>query len=673
VRLNTESEIVDSSQAETRRQLLQAAGEVFAEAGFQNATVREICRRAGANVAAINYHFGDKETLYAEVLRTSYAQTLEKYPPLLGLTADSPPEKKLRAYVHSLLLRIFDQGPTSCHGKMMLREMIEPTGAMDSLIEERIKPMSEQLWKIVGEILVRPPEDKFVRQCAMSVVSQCTFYKHCQSFVSRLTPEQVPQNAEDIEKLADHITEFSLAALKKFRKSKTFCPMKKLKLFFCTVAVLTTANFTDAADTNSPAWLTRPLSLADALNTALLQNASILKAKNDFEAEQGLVIQTRAVALPQVVATGRVANESHDLIQSFPGDPNPVPTKSWSTGIQIVQTIYDGGKSIAALRSASTTKKQSLAVYQTAVEDALLNVRLAYYDVLLAAQQVTVHEASVKLLEKELEDQQHRLDAGTVPKFNVLRAEVAVANERPNLIQAKNNYRIAKNNLSNLLGYNLPREIWEDIPLNLTDGFDTAVLDVVLPDAIQQALSKRTELEAARRTVDLQKLNVTSAKAGYQPAISAFAGYNWNSSEFNTSLGNYFDGWNFGAQLNWNLFDGAATYGKVKQAKAELEKSKTDLADQSRQIELQVRTAYSDFLQARETLDSQQKVQEEADEALREANSRAEAGTGTQLDVLDAETALTQARTTLVQAQHDYVSAVAKFQRAVGNDLAPAK
>ena len=680
MRLNIETEVAGSSHAETRRQLLEAAAEVFAEAGFQNATVREICRRADANIAAINYHFGDKEKLYAEVIRSSHAQTLEKYPPLLGLAADAPPEKQLRAYVHSLLLRIFDHGPTSCHGKLMLREMIEPTGAMDILIEERIRPMSEQLWKIVGGILNRPADDAVVRQCAMSVVSQCVFYKHCGAFVSRLAPEQMPQNEAGVEKLADHITEFSLAALKKFRKSKGFCSMKKLKMFFCTLAVIAAGNLTQAQDTNSPAWLTRPLSVVDALNTALIQNASILKAKSDFEDTQGLVIQTRAVALPQISASGRYQDEANSLVQNFPfgagtngSGGSQLPSQSWNTGIQITQTIYDGGKSIAALRSANTTKKQSLAVYQTAVEDTLLNVRLAYYDVLLAAQQVTVHEASVNLLQKELEDQQHRLDAGTVPKFNVLRAEVAVANERPNLIQAKNNYRITKNNLSNLLGYNLPREVWEDVPLNLTDGFDTSPLDVNLPDAIQQALTKRTELEAARRTVDLEKLNVTSARSGYQPQVQAFAGYNWDSSEFNTTLGDYFEGWNIGAQLNWAIFDGGLTYGKVKQAKADLERSKTDLADQSRQIELQVRTAYSDFLQARETLDSQQKVQEEAEEALREANARSGAGTGTQLDVLDAETALTQARTTLVQSQHDYVSAVARYQRAIGSDLTPAK
>ena len=152
---------------------------------------------------------------------------------------------------------------------------------------------------------------------------------------------------------------------------------------------------------------------------------------------------------------------------------------------------------VAALRAASVTKQQALAQYQTVIADTLLAVRLAYYDVLLAAQQITVNEASVNLLQKELEDQQRRYDAGTVPHFNVLRAEVAVANERPALIQARNNYRIAKNNLSNLLGYNLPRDIWEDIPLNLTDTLDAAPYQVDLPAAIQQALGRRTELVAA--------------------------------------------------------------------------------------------------------------------------------------------------------------------------------
>lgn len=427
----------------------------------------------------------------------------------------------------------------------------------------------------------------------------------------------------------------------------------------------------EGTDTNTAAWLSRPLSVADTLNIALAQNATILKAKNDLEASYGVVVQTRAVALPQVQASAKYQDNEITFVQNYPG--TQAPHQSWDGGIQIVQAIYEGGRLKAAFRAAKATKEQSVAQYNSTVADTLLSVRLAYYDVLLAAQQITVHEASVNLLQKELEDQQRRFDAGTVPHFNVLRAEVSVANERPNLIHARNQYRIAKNNLSNLLGYNLPRDIWENIPLNLTDIFDTAPWNVVLPDAIQQALSRRTELLALRKQVELSNLNIVNAKSGYKPTVSVFAGYDWVNSSFSTDLGDKFDGWNAGAQLSWNIFDGALTHGKVIQANAQYEHAKTDLLDQSRQIELAVRTAYSDFIEARETLDSQIKVQEQADEALREARARAEAGTGTQLDVLDAETSLTQARTTQIQAEHDYVAARARLERAIGQDPVPAK
>jgi AcrR family transcriptional regulator len=209
-----------TAQAETCRQLLEAAGEVFAEAGFREATVREICRRGKANIAAVNYHFGDKETLYLEVLRYSNARALEKYPPLLGVGPTAPPGEKLHAFVHSLLLRIFDKGPTSWHGKLMLREMIEPTAALDSVVEERIRPMADALGKIVGQIMGRPAGDELVLRCAFSVVSQCVFYHHCRPVVARLFPEQSPPTPADIGKLADHITRFSLAAMRAFSTGK---------------------------------------------------------------------------------------------------------------------------------------------------------------------------------------------------------------------------------------------------------------------------------------------------------------------------------------------------------------------------------------------------------------------------------------------------------------------
>jgi len=451
-------------------------------------------------------------------------------------------------------------------------------------------------------------------------------------------------------------------------------------LLFALATGLNAAAQSANTSTNSPGWITRPLSLTDCLNLAFQQNATILKARNDLEASYGVVVQTRAIALPQLQATGQYKDTEPSAIENFPGPPGTPgivpPNQNWNAGVQIVQSIYEGGKLVAALQAASTTKKQALAQYQTAVADTMLAIRLAYYDVLLAAQQITVNEASVNLLQKELEDQQRRYNAGTVPHFNVLRAEVAVANERPNLIQARNNYRITKNNLSNLLGYNLPRDIWEDIPLNLTDTLDAAPYQLDLPAGIQQALSRRTELVALRQTAELQRLNVVNAKAGYKPNLQVFAGYNWVNTQFGNpptyptpGLNEYLNGWNAGAQVSWDIFDGMLTRGKVVQARALYDKSRTDLDDKARQIELEVRTAYSDFIMAREVLDSQVKVQEEAEEALREASARADAGTGTQLDVLDAQTSLTQARTTEIQALHDYDAARAKLERAIGADL----
>src|ERR1700744_1640925 len=155
-------------QDATRNQLLEAAGGVFAGGGFRNATVRAICQRAGANVAAINYHFGDKETLYVEVLRYAHGKALDKYPLLLDVAEDAPPEKKLHAFVHSLLLRIFEKGPNSWHGRLMSREMIEPTAALDALIEERIRPTHSALAKIISEILKCSPTDERVVFCVFS-------------------------------------------------------------------------------------------------------------------------------------------------------------------------------------------------------------------------------------------------------------------------------------------------------------------------------------------------------------------------------------------------------------------------------------------------------------------------------------------------------------------------
>src|SRR5262249_10126367 len=144
------------------------------------------------------------------------------------------------------------------------------------------------------------------------------------------------------------------------------------------------------------------------------------------------------------------------------------PKDEWSGNIRLVQTIYEGGRLRASLRAARLTQEQALMQYQAVMADTLLDVRTAYFGVLLAEQQIVVQDASVKLLDEQLENTRRRFDAGTVPRFDVLRAEVEVANARPKLIRARNNFYIAKNLLATVLGYDVPGDVPADIPLNLT-------------------------------------------------------------------------------------------------------------------------------------------------------------------------------------------------------------
>ena len=209
---------LDTSSAQTRQALIEAGGAVFAEAGFHNATVREICRRAGANIAAVHYHFGDKDALYREVLAYYQGRALQKYPLDLGVRADAPAAERLRAFVRAFLLRLLDPSSDAWHGRLISREMIDPTSALDEIVVERIRPQARHLGGILRELLGGTPDAETVRLCSFSVVSQCLFYHHCQPVVCRLFPEQ-KFSPEQIERLADHITSFSLAAIKACSRS----------------------------------------------------------------------------------------------------------------------------------------------------------------------------------------------------------------------------------------------------------------------------------------------------------------------------------------------------------------------------------------------------------------------------------------------------------------------
>lgn len=196
----------------TEKRLLEAAGEIFAEHGYRAATVRQICEKARANIAAVNYHFGDKEGLYMAALRSVHRASAEKYPANLGVSPATPPQQKLRVYVRSLLLRIFDEGRPGWHTKIMMREMLEPTRALDLLVEEGARPLHQKLFSIVRELLGSAADDEVVRLSALSIVSQCVYYRRARPVITRLYPQQ-RYDSKEVERLTEHISQFSLLAI----------------------------------------------------------------------------------------------------------------------------------------------------------------------------------------------------------------------------------------------------------------------------------------------------------------------------------------------------------------------------------------------------------------------------------------------------------------------------
>lgn len=205
---------------ETKQRLLEAAGSVFAAHGFDHATVREICREARANVAAVNYHFHDKAGLYAEVLTYGAHQAVINFPPDAGLGPHPSPEEQLHAFIHSFLCRFLDERQQgSWHSTLCAREMVEPTKALDGVVRQIIRPMAARLEAIVRRCLGPKAPALQVRRCAMSIVGQCLHYHHSRAVIERLYGA-ARYDAAEIRALADHITRFSLAALHALRHTK---------------------------------------------------------------------------------------------------------------------------------------------------------------------------------------------------------------------------------------------------------------------------------------------------------------------------------------------------------------------------------------------------------------------------------------------------------------------
>ena len=464
---------------------------------------------------------------------------------------------------------------------------------------------------------------------------------------------------------------------------------------------------TGAGSGTSSATRVPTFTLDQAILMALQQNPTLLNAEQEIKRTKGVIIQVRAQALPQVNAnaefewidphlsgarifgtntstgtttgggttpgTSTGAASVVDSPRSQVADPSPTPgitaaeasDVSYNIAVLGRQLIFNG-TTFNQIRGTFFQRDSAYFAFRNTLDQLIATVKTQFYQIVVNRELIKVQEQSVHLLESQLKDQQNRFEAGTVPRFNVLQAEVALYNQIPQLITAQNNYRISKLTLAKTLGLYFEPRRGENPPLEVVGEMPYTPRTINLADAIEMGKERRPFLKQARANV-LNQLQQVRATAGqWLPTITTTGGGEWVSSPVNSSWHDISKGWLALVQGSLPIWDSGAIAGQVIQQRALFSETKITYDDDVRQVELEIQQAYSNLQQNQELITSQEKNVELADEALRLAKARLDAGAGVQLDVLNAQVQLLTAQSTRLQALFGYNSSLAEFDRATG-------
>jgi outer membrane protein TolC len=388
------------------------------------------------------------------------------------------------------------------------------------------------------------------------------------------------------------------------------------------------------------------LSLSDSVALALKNNPSIKMAQSDKDKSKWSVDEAKAGRLPTVSL-----GSSYSL-----KDNNPAGTDDLSNSLRMNWQLYSGGRVEGQIDQA----KRGVQVADLGVEKTKQQLKLdttsAYFTILQTKNLVDVNQQSVSNLQEHLTSVQAKYDVGVVAKSDVLRAEVELANAQQNLIKAQNNYDLAVAGLLNTMTIDPGTE------LALTDTLSYQKYDKTLEDSLAAA-QVRPDVAQADENVKIAETAIKVAKSGNRPSVSVSASNGWSGSVLPESGD---DNWNVGLSASWSLFDAGSSNAKVKQADASLDKVKEQAVQVKNAAALEVRQNYLSMQEAEKRIDTNKVAVGKAEEDLVIAREKYNAGVGTNLDVIDAQLALTQAKTNEIQALYDYNVSVAKIDKAIG-------
>lgn len=405
----------------------------------------------------------------------------------------------------------------------------------------------------------------------------------------------------------------------------------------------------------------------DAIATALQKNPDILAAIQQIRLTSGQLITVRAAQLPTLNVGSNYGVQSDTLVDpSYTGQAIS-QNQAWNVVIGINQSIWSGWKNQADFSAARLANESSFYALRQTIDQTVAQTKTLFYDVIFNRALIRVREESVAVLQTQLQDQQSRFEAGTVPRFNVLQAEVALANAIPPVIQARNALRISQFALVKQLGLDYPSDP-SQVPFDVFGALDYNPIKIDLAQSVFTALARNPSLKIQRQNILISVEQLKAALSGFQPTLNATAGYQAFNIPTAAQLDEAANGLFFGVTGSWNIFDGLATVGATKTARAALEQSKINYDNSARGVELEVQRAVSNLIEAQEVIDSQRANVVQATEALRLSRERLDAGAGTQLDVLNAQVSLLQSQTTELEGTYRYILALAEYNRVLSLD-----
>lgn len=400
------------------------------------------------------------------------------------------------------------------------------------------------------------------------------------------------------------------------------------------------------------------LNLDDAMLRAFQTNPTVSIAQYELDsarASYNAARQSRGISISANHTTQRGGYD--DAHEAAPGLWTKGIGNNHANSLTASLPIFTGGKLSGTIKQAKANYQYNEVGVQRTYNEMRSTVTDGYFKMLQADNMQKLSAESVTRLEDHLKNVQAQYDVGVVAKVDVLRSQVELANAKQTLIQAENSYQVAEANMNKIVG--LPM----DTTLKLDNLLVYNAYDKNMDDCLAYAAEHRPELMQAKYGVDAAKGALMVARSGHMPQVAASATQQWSDSNW---PGDEDGKWGVGVNVSLNVFDTGVTLSKIHGAEADLKKAEETYRDTVNAVNLDVRSNYLGLREAEKRISTTKLAVEQADEDYRIAQLRYMSGVGTNTDVLDAQVALTQAKTNYTQALYDYNTSKTALETSIG-------